>query len=368
MASWVENRADEILNSGAPPVFELPPWMKPPVRPTPIRYVDPTPQQVVKDPPAQTARRPAGPARRPGSRVARPGRRAKSRSSGATQSGDRPRSDDADRRRSCDYCGGLFDPENFVGRPQRYCQDAHKSAAYRARKREVLQRGLIRLVESDSRAFLRSLPDECVDLVLTDFPYFFRRSGTYFRKWFETLPDEDLKAATGELARVLRPDGHLLLFADWHYEPVFGEWCRSLGLKTHRSLVWDKESAAMGGDVWSQHEYIVHAEKGRREGNLPYLPSILRGPRRRPNHGGYPTEKHVSVLSPLIEHWTSPGDVVLDPFCGSGNVGVAARRLGRRALLNDLTAEFAGRRLRVAVASPDDAEATRNFLARRSLG
>jgi DNA modification methylase len=70
---------------------------------------------------------------------------------------------------------------------------------------------------------------------------------------------------------------------------------------------------------------------------------------RRP-HRGYPTEKPVAALKTLIAQARTPGELVLDPFCGSGNVGRAARELGRRALLCDVDAASASRRLRLAVA------------------
>jgi DNA modification methylase len=51
----------------------------------------------------------------------------------------------------------------------------------------------------------------------------------------------------------------------------------------------------------------------------------------------YHTKVPPQGISSLIEHYTNPGDVVLDPFCGSGMTGVAATRLGRSALLSDLS-------------------------------
>src|SRR5215212_3674799 len=51
----------------------------------------------------------------------------------------------------------------------------------------------------------------------------------------------------------------------------------------------------------------------------------------------YPTKVPPEAIEPFIEHYTEPGAVVLDPFCGSGMTGLAARRTGRRAVLNDLS-------------------------------
>jgi len=51
----------------------------------------------------------------------------------------------------------------------------------------------------------------------------------------------------------------------------------------------------------------------------------------------YHTKVPPEAIAPFIEHYTKPGDVVLDPFCGSGMTGVAAALAGRRAILNDLS-------------------------------
>jgi site-specific DNA-methyltransferase (adenine-specific) len=56
-------------------------------------------------------------------------------------------------------------------------------------------------------------------------------------------------------------------------------------------------------------------------------------------HGGYPAEKPVGVSEILINQSSQPGDTVADPFMGSGSVGVATLKAGRRFLGNDLNAD-----------------------------
>ena len=69
--------------------------------------------------------------------------------------------------------------------------------------------------------------------------------------------------------------------------------------------------------------------------------------RGHPRVRGYPTEKPLALLRELVIQSSAPGETVLDPFCGSGNVGRAARQLERRALLADVDASTAARRLRM---------------------
>jgi site-specific DNA-methyltransferase (adenine-specific) len=88
--------------------------------------------------------------------------------------------------------------------------------------------------------------------------------------------------------------------------------------------------------------------KGTQAGNSPDLGDVLTYPRVM-TRGHYPTEKPVALLKTLIEQSTHTGEVVLDPFCGSGSTGRAARELDRHGLLSDVDATAAARRLRVAI-------------------
>jgi site-specific DNA-methyltransferase (adenine-specific) len=78
-------------------------------------------------------------------------------------------------------------------------------------------------------------------------------------------------------------------------------------------------------------------EKGRRPLNSNKEIDLLEGvyrPRK-----GYPTEKPREVLRTLMLNSSSPGDLVLDPFCGSGASGRCAEALGRTALMIDILPE-----------------------------
>ncbi len=230
------------------------------------------------------------------------------------------------------------------GRRKRYCTDAHRNVAYRRRKGEGLKRGLVRLMRADARVFLASLPDESVDLIVTDPPYVFDRGDKYFPRWFADLPDEVWPEILVELYRVLRNNAHAYIFCDWRTQRIFEDAARDAGFRAGRPIVWDKGSPALGGTWRSQSELILFLEKGQRRGNYKNRGNVLRAPRVA---RGYPTEKPVRILRSLISQSCLPGELVLDLFCGSGNVGRAARELERRALLCDVDAGFAAGRLRL---------------------
>jgi site-specific DNA-methyltransferase (adenine-specific) len=209
------------------------------------------------------------------------------------------------------------------------------------------------LVQADAREFLPSLPGGSADLIVTDPPYVFDRGDTYFAEWFEELDDEAWPQIFAELHRVLHPNSHAYVFADRRVRPLFESSAQGAGFRAHQALIWDKGSIGLGQSVWRpQHEYICFFSKGSRAGNSKSLGDVLRAPRPR----GYPTEKPLAVLKTLIAQSSDRGELVLDPFCGSGNVGRAARDLGRRALLCDIDAAFAAGRLRLGFAEPTDAK------------
>ena len=95
------------------------------------------------------------------------------------------------------------------------------------------------------------------------------------------------------------------------------------GFKFWKPLVWDKRTIGMGYHYRARYEFILFFEKGKRRLNDLGVADIIVEPRI---HGGYPAEKPSTVSEVLIDQSTQPGDVVADPFMGSGSVGVAALR------------------------------------------
>src|SRR5689334_20944924 len=118
------------------------------------------------------------------------------------------------------------------------------------------------------------------------------------------------------------------------------------GFRFWKPLVWDKKTIGMGYHYRARYELILFFEKGKRRLNDLGVADVISVPRV---HRGYPAEKPPAVSELLIKQSTEPGEVVADPFMGSGSVGVAALRLGRRFLGTDLNPEavdLAAQRLR----------------------
>jgi site-specific DNA-methyltransferase (adenine-specific) len=239
------------------------------------------------------------------------------------------------------------------------------------------------LSTADAVAWLRGLPPESVDLVITDPAYEslekHRAIGTTTRlkhsksssnDWFTIFPNARFGELFAEVFRVLKRHSHFYLLCDAETMFVAKEIAEKAGFKFWKPLVWDKCSIGMGYHYRARYELILFFEKGKRRLNDLGIADVITVPRIR---GGYPAEKPAEVAEVLINQSSAPGEVVIDPFMGSGSVGVAAVRLGRRFLGNDLNPEavaIADKRLRelvpaaaVAAATPDPEPEQADLLA-----
>lgn len=205
------------------------------------------------------------------------------------------------------------------------------------------------LYTEDAVGWLRSRPAESVDLLITDPAYEslekHRAIGTTTRlkhsksssnDWFTIFPNARFAELFHEAWRVLKPDTHFYLLCDAETMFVAKPEAEQAGFKFWKPLVWDKQSIGMGYHYRARYELILFFEKGKRRLNDLGIADIIQVPRIR---GGYPAEKPPEVAEVLIRQSSEAGDVVIDPFMGSGSVGVAAMRLSRRFHGNDLNPE-----------------------------
>lgn len=204
----------------------------------------------------------------------------------------------------------------------------------------------------DAIDWLRTIGDECVDLVITDPPYEslekHRAIGTTTRlkhsksssnDWFQIFPNERFPELFRELYRVLRKDTHVYMFCDAETMFVAKPIAESVGFKFWKPIVWDKVTMGMGYHYRARYEFILFFEKGKRKLNDLGIADIITEKRIR---DGYPTEKPVAVSEVLVRQSSSPGELVIDPFMGSGSVGVAAVRNGRVFSGADLSSKACG--------------------------
>jgi site-specific DNA-methyltransferase (adenine-specific) len=196
-----------------------------------------------------------------------------------------------------------------------------------------------RIINGDCLAVLPQLQEGSVDFVLTDPPYLVGYRDRSGRSLAGDVAGDWLKPAFAEIFRVLKPGRFCVSFYGWNkVDQFFAAW-RAAGFYPAGHLVWVKDYASSKGLLAYQHEQAYLLCKGNGGARpLQPLPDVL--PWSYTGNRLHPTQKPVRSLKPVIEAFTQPGDVVLDPFCGSGSTLLAAKILGRGYIGIELDAEY----------------------------
>ena len=204
----------------------------------------------------------------------------------------------------------------------------------------------MQIYKDDAVNWLSTLADASVDLLITDPPYEslekYRKIGTTTRlkvsksssnQWFDIFPNERFESLLIEIYRVLNKNSHFYLFCDQETMFLIKPIAEKVGFKFWKPIIWDKVCIGMGYHYRARHEYILFFEKGKRKLSNLSIPDILESKRV---YRGYPTEKPVSLIETLILQSSIPGELVVDPFFGSGSTLIAAQNLGRNFLGCDI--------------------------------
>lgn len=204
------------------------------------------------------------------------------------------------------------------------------------------------IFNADCINVMQGFNDASADFILTDPPYV-----THYRaRDGRTVANDDnhawLNPAFAEIHRVLKPGRFCVSFYGWSKADRFIAAWREAGFRIVGHIVFRKRYASSARYLRYEHEQAYLLAKGWSAPPAAPIPDVIdfayTGNRL------HPTQKPVEALVPLIEAFSKPGQLVLDPFCGSGSTLVAARRLGRRFLGIDLDpahCETARRRLRL---------------------
>ena len=139
-------------------------------------------------------------------------------------------------------------------------------------------------------------------------------------------------------------------FIDWRMYPNLYGALESCGWIVKNLIVWDKKHFGMGANYRNQHELILYAEKQGAVFPSHSTGNVIQVPRIDGNH--HPTEKPIELIEKLIEASTVVGEVILDPFSGSGTTGVACVELGRKFVgieIDPVYFDIACRRIEQAV-------------------
>jgi modification methylase len=248
---------------------------------------------------------------------------------------------------------------------------------------------------------LRTLPDTSVDLVFADPPYNLQLGGELLRPdnskvdavdddWdqFESFAayDRFTREWLAECRRVLKPDGAIWVIGSYHNVFRLGAALQDLGYWVLNDIIWRKANPMpnfKGTRFTNAHETLIWAARSREQKRYTFNYDALKafnedtqmrsdwhlalctGEERLKDDDGnkaHPTQKPESLLYRVLLASTKAGDIVLDPFFGTGTTGAAARRLGRHfiGIERDTTyADLAQKRIDAVVpATPEDLKIT----------
>lgn len=190
----------------------------------------------------------------------------------------------------------------------------------------------------DATACLRMLKSESVDLLITDPAYEsldrHRNSGSCSKlsSWFDTVPNSYFEGFFKEAYRVLKNNTHMYILCDQETMFAIKPMAERVGFRFWKPIIWDKVHIGMGYHYRNRHEFILFFEKGKRPLADLSVPDIITHNRV---YGGYPTEKPEALIRTLILQSSEEGEIILDPFMGSGSTGLAALRCDRLFIGND---------------------------------
>lgn len=258
---------------------------------------------------------------------------------------------------------------------------------------------LDQVVVGDCVAALDSLPPASVDLIFADPPYNLQLGGDLRRPddslvdavdddWdkFASFAEYDAftRAWLTAARRVLKPDGALWVIGSYHNIFRVGAILQDLGFWMLNDIVWRKANPMpnfRGRRFTNAHETLIWAARSERSkytfhyealkgGNDDlqmrsdwYLPLCTGEERLKDGNGAkvHPTQKPEALLARILLSASNPGDVVLDPFFGTGTTGAVAKALGRRYIgieREEVYAEAARRRIAAIEPLPPEAFST----------
>lgn len=189
------------------------------------------------------------------------------------------------------------------------------------------------LMQGDCLERMKEIDDESVNLILTDPPYGMGFQSNYRKKVYNKIcGDTDIgwiREFCFQASRVMANNSAAYIFCSFHNIEKFKYEIQKV-LKVKNILVWEKNNTSMGdlrGDFSPKVEFVIFSVKGR---------PLIRGKRdanifkfSRTGNDLHPTQKPVDMCEYLIEKFSDEGDIVLDPFMGSGTTGVACVNTNR---------------------------------------
>lgn len=228
------------------------------------------------------------------------------------------------------------------------------------------------IVNADLFSVIGNVPDGFANLIIVDPPYNLRKdfAGTTFSAMRSTAYEDYLRSWLPEVCRKLAPNGSLYLCGDWRCSSSLQRVLEE-NLTVINRITWQREKGRGASrnwkngmeDIWfavkspKDYYFDVDAVKQKRRVLAPYRENGIPKDWQDSNEGKYritypsnfwddisipfwsmpentdhPTQKPEKLVAKLVLASSRPGDMIFDPFLGSGTTAVVAKKLGRRYL------------------------------------
>jgi site-specific DNA-methyltransferase (adenine-specific) len=190
---------------------------------------------------------------------------------------------------------------------------------------------MIKLLNGDCMDLLDNLEKNSVDIIYTDPPYIPPEHSKTLTKYKKTLSEMGIlesfyKRFIEKIDRVLKDDGILMLFCNSDSYPMFYIHLFPY-VKKMRCFVWDKISCSLGYTFRHQHELILCGERNEMKCIKCGTGDIFKYKVVKAKDKDHPAQKPVDLHKHILKQIIGENKVVLDPFMGTGSIGVACKEL-----------------------------------------
>jgi len=184
------------------------------------------------------------------------------------------------------------------------------------------------IIHGDCVEAMKQLDEGSVDFILTDPPYITNYRDRTGRTVINDDNDAWLAPAYAQMYRALKPNAVCVSFYGWGKADLFIAAWKNAGFRVSGHIVFRKRYSSRSFFLQYHHEQAYLLTKGRPARPAEPPPDVIDW--TYTGNRLHPTQKPIGVLRPIIAAFTEPGELVLDPFCGSGSTLAAASELYRR--------------------------------------
>jgi site-specific DNA-methyltransferase (adenine-specific) len=183
------------------------------------------------------------------------------------------------------------------------------------------------IISGDCIKVMKTIPNNSIDLIITDPPYGDNLAYGWKNKIIKNNENPLINClALVECYRLLKKNKSLYIFTNWKHYPFLTEFIlRYTKFKIRHLIVWKKHNFGFGWAFRNQFELILVLEKGKPKYNLNDFSDVQNASHINHNDSTHPHEKPLDLIQKIINHSSKEGDLILDPFCGSGSICLASK-------------------------------------------